>query len=150
MHYRFGGGYKRVRGGNDLIVPSDAQRFERQHERVRAIGNTDRMFDSAEFRERLFKLFDERSAHESGAVQKPLPNITKLILKRVMLRLQIHERHDHPVAIKWLFLNLLHRFPYPPPCLPATACCKVFLVSERCVYSAPPPAVEFRQRQGCL
>src|SRR6266446_3881509 len=115
MHYRFGGGYKRVRGGNDLIVPSDALRFERQHERVRAVGNTDRMFDSAEFRERLFKLFDERSAHESGAVQKPLPNITKLILKRVMLRLQIHERHDHPVAFPWLFLNLLHRFPYLLP-----------------------------------
>ena len=91
MDYCFSGSHKAVRRRYDLIVAADSQRPECKYQRIGSVGDTNRVFDLAEFGKRSFKLIDLRSSYKGGAVQQTIPNLSKLAAKPLMLADEIHE-----------------------------------------------------------
>ena len=63
---RLGRGDEAVGDGDDLVAGADAERLQRDEERVGAVRHADAVVDAAVAGERLFELLDVRAADERG------------------------------------------------------------------------------------
>ena len=94
---RLGGRVERERGADHLVAGADAHRLEREHERVGAVGDADRM-RHVEVRGRLaLERLDLGPEDEAARLEHLGEALLELRDERRVLRLDVDERnHDDP------------------------------------------------------
>ena len=97
---RLCGRVERERRADHLVAGPDPERVERDHERVRAVRDADRVLDS-EVRGGLFlEGLDVRAEDEPARVENVGDSLLQLVQQRRVLRLDVNQRdlrHGGPV-----------------------------------------------------
>ena len=90
---RLGGREERERRADDLVAGADLERVEREHERVRAVGDADRLLDAEVLGGLALERLDLGAEDEAAAVEGAGERLLELRDEGRVLRLDVNERN---------------------------------------------------------